>query len=174
MKVTLLVDESGDIYGVIDSATGDPVDYDVQRVLSSSTEMNPLVSIRCMPSRVDPRMQRALNHAITSGGAVKVIPLPHCAFDGRTLRGCVHVLPSDGTPSASGWPLDLRYATGISIIELERRLPNGAYMSAEFIKSPEFAERHMAAVAALHVGKGTPPGDFCKSQQNNEAEQLSR
>lgn len=158
MKVTLLVDDTGDISGVIDATTGAPVDFDVQRVLASSNELHPSVSVACIPVKVDPRMQRALNHAITSGGAVRVVPLPHCAFDGRSLRGCVHVLPDDGTPSSSGWPLDLRYATGISIIELERRLPNGSYMSTEFIKSPEFADRHRASVAALRVGKGVPPG----------------
>lgn len=158
MKVTLLVDDSGDISGVADTSTGASIAFDVQRVITSSSELNPAVSVSCIPTNLEPRVRRALNHAITSGGAVRVIPLPHCAFDGRSLRGCVHVLPSEGTPSASGWPLDLRYATGISIMELERRLPNGSYMSTEFIKSPEFADRHRAAVAALRVGKGTAPG----------------
>jgi len=76
----------------------------------------------------------------------------------HTLLNSTNCTDQDGLPQPSGWPLDLRYATGISIVELERRLPNGSYMSAEFIKSPEFAERHSAAVSGLKVPKGTSPG----------------
>ena len=161
MKVTLLVDDEGDIVGVTDAVSGASIAHDVQRVQSSSCELHSAVSTLCLPPRLEPRVQRALNAAVTVGGAKAVIPLPHCAFDGRSLRGCAYVLPHDGTPGTSGWPLDLRYATGISMVELERRLPNGSYMSAEFVRSPEFASRHRAAVAALSEGRGTPPGANC-------------
>ena len=157
-KVALLVDDSGDICGVCDAASGDSIFYDVQRVQKTSTELNDCVSVTFLPNSVEPRVQRALNFACTHGGAAYVIPLPHCAFDGRTLRGCVYAMPADGAPCSTGFPLDLRYATGLSMVELERRLPNGSYMSAEFVRSPEFMARHTAAVAALRQGRGTPPG----------------
>lgn len=157
-KVALLVDDSGDICGVCDSITGESILYDVQRVQKESTELHDDVLVTFLPTTIEPRVQRALNAAVTHGGASYVIPLPHCAFDGRTLRGCVYAMPPDGAPSATGFPVDLRYATGISMVELERRLPNGSYMSAEFVRSPEFMARHAAAIRALRVGKGTPPG----------------
>jgi len=91
MKVILLIDDTGDISGVTDS-NGTSISFDVQRVHSSPNELDPAVSVVCMPTQVEPRVQRALNHSITMGKAMKVVPLPHCAFDGRTLRGCVHVL----------------------------------------------------------------------------------
>ena len=156
-RVTLLVDETGDILGVCDALTGATVTHDVQRV-QASTEIHGSVSTACMPAHVDPRVQRALNFAVTHGKAAHVVPLPHCAFDGRSLRGCVYVMPPDGQPDAAGFPMDLRYATGISIVELERRLPNGSYMSAEFVRSAEFEALHRGAVEALRVGRGTPPG----------------
>ena len=158
MKVTLLVDETGDIVGVCDAATGASVAHDVQRVQAATADLHASVHVAYMPARVDPRVQRALNYAVTQGHAARVVPLPHCAFDGRSLRGCAYIMPPDEPPSATGFPLDLRYATGVSIIELERRLPNGSYMSAEFVRSGEFEARNRAALEALRVGRGTPPG----------------
>jgi len=156
-KVTLIVDETGDILSVCDALTGLSVSHDVQRV-QTSTDMHGSVLAACMPTRVDERMQRALNYAVTHGKAATVVPLPHCAFDGRSLRGCVYAMPPDGQPDAAGFPMDLRYATGVSIVELERRLQNGSYMSSEFVRSSEFDALHRMALEKMHIPQGTPPG----------------
>jgi 8-oxo-dGTP pyrophosphatase MutT (NUDIX family) len=65
---------------------------------------------------------------------------------------------SKSKPSESGWPLDLRYATGITLVEIERILPNQTYASIELFKSPEFGKRMQAAMRELHEETGSPPG----------------
>jgi hypothetical protein len=70
----------------------------------------------------------------------------------------VHFLRGKALPRDSGWPLDLRYASGLTLVEIERTLPNGSYLSIEMIKSPEFSRRMQAAVREVHQEHGAPPG----------------
>ena len=160
MKVVLVVDPNGDIIEVTSQETGEVFPFDIQNASTKNTELDSAVSTMCAGSRVDSRTRRALNHAVSASGgrAAACIPLPHCGFDGRLLRGCVHVLDPDGAPPPSGWPLSLQYATGISKIEVDRRLLHGAYMSVDFVKSPEFSARAADAVRRLSQPQGVPPG----------------
>ena len=156
--VVLIIDAAGDVVDVVDQASGNSVAYDVHTVDNARTNLDPRVSVRCMPSQLESNVQRALNAAVTSGGALQAVPLPHCSYEGRALRGCVHILPDGAEPSKSGWPLSLRYATGLTIVELERRIFNGTYLSADFFRSPEFRARADAALAELAKPRGCAPG----------------
>ena len=104
------------------------------------------------------QVERALNWAITRGGALATVPMPHCTFEHRKLNGAVHVLKPEGEPGESAWPLDLQYATGLTAVELERRLRNSTYMSIEFIQSEEFSKAAADAIRKLSMPYGTPPG----------------
>lgn len=168
-RVLLGVDKVGDVVEVTDHATGEVLAFDVIPLSSASAELSPAVCTTYMPARADPLVRRALNSAVGAGGAARCIPLPHASYDNRQLRGCVHLLQSDAQPRESGWPLDLRYATGVTIVELEHRVASGAYLSPEFFRSEECRARFDAAVRELRMPRGTPPGLFNAGQPALEA-----
>ena len=157
-KVVLMIDKVGNVVDVVDNMTGSSMPFDVHPMQPASTELDPRVSVACMPSAFEHSLQRALNSAMANGSPAECIPLPHCSHERGRVRGCVHLMHNDSEPTSSGWPLDLRYATGITIVELERRLFNGTYLSADFFRSPEFKARRDAVLAEMSVPKGAPPG----------------
>lgn len=157
MKVLLLVDEGGDVVDVADAATGESLPHDIKPCGSYRADLHPAVRLDCTRQQLDARVQRALNACI-SGGARHALPMPHVKLEGRALRGCVHLLRGREKPRDTGWPLDMRYCTGLTLVELERKLPNHSYMSVEFIRSQEFQERVRGVEAALRAEAGTPPG----------------
>lgn len=139
-RVVLMVDSLDDVVDVVEQSTGASLAFDIHPLQSAPGDLDPRIRTACLPAQIEPAVQRALNASVRLGGASECVPLPNCAYEGRALRGCVHLLPPDGEPSteACGWPLSLRYATGLSIIELERKLFNGTYLSPDFFRSPEF------------------------------------
>lgn len=157
-EVLLHVDENGDVKSVTRKDTGEAVRYDIVQTSSDPSVLHPAVSVTAYPKDLTPQLKACLNACVTNGGACKVIALPNCFYDGRSARGVVHLMKSKGKPSESGWPLCLRYASGITLVEIERILPNQTYASIELFKSAEFGKRMQAAIRELHEESGTPPG----------------
>lgn len=157
-EVLLHVDASGDVTSVTRKVGGEPVRYDIVQEVVNPNVLHASVVTYGLHKELPPELKVALNACIVDGGAVKVAPLPNCYHDGRGARGLVNVLRAKSKPSESGWPLDLRYATGVTLVEIERILPNQTYASIELFKSPEFGRRMQAAVRELHEEAGSPPG----------------
>lgn len=159
-EVVLVVDANGDVRAVTRRDTGEAVKYDIVSCETSPDELPASVVCSVYQRQMSASLRRALSDCALRGGAAKVVPLPHCVFDGRTARGAVHVFRPKSLPCETGWPLDLRYATGVSIVEIERTLPNASYLSAEMVRSREFSARLQAAIMQLHEERGTAPGLF--------------
>ena len=158
--ILLVVDDTGEIARVEDEQ-GRSLEFDHIVNTSGEPELDPNVPIDCLGGReLESRIQRALNHAVSAkgGNADRTIPLPHCSFDGRVLGGCVHLLKPDVEPNESAWPLTLHYATGVTVLELERKLRDNMYMSIEFFESEVFNNRFKEILKTFKKPNGTPPG----------------
>lgn len=157
-EVLLHVDENGDVKSVTRKDTGEAVRYDILQANSDPSVLHANVNATAFHKDMTLQVRSLLNACVTSGGAFRVIALPNCFYDGRTARGAVHLLKSKSKPTESGWPLSLRYASGVTLVEIERVLPNHTYASIELFKSAEFGRRMQAAIRELHEESGTPPG----------------
>ena len=157
-EVLLHVDENGDVKSVTRKDTGEGVRYDIVQASSDPSVLHASINTTAYPKEVTPQLKTFLNACVTSGGAYRLTALPNCFSDGRTIRGLVHLMKSKGKPAESGWPLSLRYACGLTLVEIERVLPNHTYASIELFKSPEFGRRMQAAIRELHEEFGTAPG----------------
>lgn len=157
-EVLLHVDENGDVRSVTRKDTGEAVSYDIVQASGDPAVLHPSVVTSAFPRDMTPQMRTILNQCVGSGGAFRVLAMPNCFYDGRTVRGAVHLMKSKAKPGESGWPLSLRYATGLTLVEIERVLPNHTYASIELFKSQEFSKRMQAAIRELHEEEGVAPG----------------
>jgi len=158
-KALLLeVSESQDVIAIRDPETGESLPFEVKPFKEDNEGLEEGVHMAAGPARLLSDVRRKLNDAMAHEKCFACYPMPHVAVHGRHLTGAVFAMAPDDTPGVSGFPVRSRNTVGMSLQEIEKRLPSSAFISVDFLRSPEFTAYVNEAVETLSRPAGTPPG----------------
>ena len=161
MKRVVLVTskDDGSVVDVLDASTKRSLPYEIveeraaQECAPTQVVADSLPGVKWAPAEL--ACWRAFSDQVAA-----FVPLPGCEVE-RQLPGCTaYVMAGNDVPCAgSPFPLDMRYATGVSLVEIESVTASGLSLTESFFRSEEFQAAVSEARRALRGGgRGHPPG----------------
>jgi hypothetical protein len=163
----LVVKDDGSICDVIDCESQQSIPYDTVEE-THQQEGAPTKVISALTGDAWSPKELACWHAFKDE-VVAFVPLPHCAIERQLATGVAYVLPADAVPAVdSAFPLELRYATGVSLVEIETHVSSsGLALTESFFSTPEFKRSvEEARVALCTSTRGEPPGVIAREMHD--------
>jgi hypothetical protein len=153
--VVLIADAAGAIVSVLDAATRRPLVFETE---DDGEAKEP----QACPKLVDASGEGSGVAALPawdafSAHALAFVALPNCAPERQLPSGCAYVMDARAVPPAdSFFPLDLAYADGVTMVELETNVrDSGLALTESFFQSADFRR---ALGEARHVLRGASRG----------------
>lgn len=144
IKVLLKVHADGSVYDVVDADTNEPVEYDTVDKDSAEASVPANVS-RTLNSGVFHPREASVFRAYEDE-CLAFVPMPHVAFDRQLLTGCAYVMSAERVPALdSAFPLELRYASGLTAVEIETHDADTGLTIGEVRRGARTGARALAA-----------------------------
>lgn len=167
-SVVLVVAKDGSISDVVDAETRQSIPYDTADETPHQEGGPPERVVSALTGDVWSPKELACWHSFNDDVAA-FVPLPHCTVERQLASGVAYVFPSDRVPAVdSSFPLELRYATGVSLVEIETHMSDtGLALTESFFTSPDFARSLAEARRELSSsGRGDPPGVIAREMHD--------
>jgi hypothetical protein len=153
-SVILLTDAGGAVVTVLDGTTRKPLAFETEEDADEEAHRTECAKLLDLSAEDSPA--RGFAWGAFEAHVLAYVALPNATVERQLPTGTAYLLPSVAVPPAdSFFPLELAYADGVSIVELETNVRNsGLALTESFFAAPEF--RRQLAEAARSALRAEP------------------